>query len=215
MRIIVTCLLSGLLLAPSFQTAWGQRVLEEFSYDNLRFSGIGADIGVLDVSDLNRTGIGGIRVDAGFFAPRVRLLFGLSYARADYTSRELRRFEDRLRSLVDDPTNDFTIDMGDVTLTTVVADVDLQYLFPTIANTVFFYLGVGGAIHVQNADGDAIRGTFVEDALDSLDPGVNATATLEVGLSRNVRFTTEGRALATTNLTGLSLRFGLMYRVGP
>jgi len=67
-----------LSIIPSFHLS-AQGVLNQFSYDNLRFSGIQLDVGVLGASDLTGATVGGLRVDYGRIAPKVRLLLGLSY----------------------------------------------------------------------------------------------------------------------------------------
>src|ERR1051326_2738024 len=46
-----------------------QGVLNQFSYDNLRLSGIQVDGGILGASELTGTTVGGVRVDYGRIAP--------------------------------------------------------------------------------------------------------------------------------------------------
>ncbi|HMG18886.1 MAG TPA: hypothetical protein VK573_09190, partial [Gemmatimonadales bacterium] len=58
--------------------------MNQFSYENLRFSGIQLDVGVLGASGLTGATVGGLRVDYGRIAPRVRLLLGLSYFRSQF-----------------------------------------------------------------------------------------------------------------------------------
>src|SRR6266436_1692202 len=67
-----------LTIIPSFHLS-AQGVLNQFSYDNLRLSGIQLDAGLLGASDLTGSTVGGLRVDYGRIAPKVRLLLGLSY----------------------------------------------------------------------------------------------------------------------------------------
>ncbi|MGH7606908.1 MAG: hypothetical protein ACREME_06180, partial [Gemmatimonadales bacterium] len=89
-----------------------QGVLNQFSYDNLRLSGIQLDLGVLGASELTGAVVGGLRVDYGLIAPRVRVLLGLSYVRSEFDRAARTRFEQRIRALVDDPDSNFTVDVS-------------------------------------------------------------------------------------------------------
>ena len=91
---IVLVLLS---VIPSFRLS-AQGVLNQFSYDELRLSGIQLDVGVLGASELTGATVGGLRIDYGRIAPRVRLLLGLSYFRSQFDQNAQRRFEQRLDS---------------------------------------------------------------------------------------------------------------------
>src|SRR5258706_8522512 len=71
---LVLFLLSNI---PTVQLS-AQGVLSQFSYDNLRFSGIQVDLGVLGATELTGATVGGIRVDYGRIAPKVRLLLGVN-----------------------------------------------------------------------------------------------------------------------------------------
>src|SRR6266540_1016613 len=159
-----------------------QGVLNQFSYDNLRFSGIQADLGVLGASELTGATVGGLRVDYGRIAPRVRLLLGLSYFHSQLDQQARDRFERRLDSIVNPSTPDS------------------------------INLGPGVSIHLRNGGGAAINGTFVEDALDVITAGLNGTMGFEFNLSRMWRFSIDGRGMLSSGLKTVSLRTGIMYR---
>jgi len=190
---------------------WAQGVLNEFSYDNLRLSGIQIDAGVLGASDMMGTTVGGIRFDYGRIAPKVRLMFGLSYFRTQYANEARDRFERRLDSLVNPSTPD-TINLGEIRLSDVIGDVDFQLVFPQ-GRGITAYVGTGVSIHVRNGSGAAIDGTFVDDALDIITAGLNGTLGLEFNLSKAWRFTLDGRGVLSTGLRTASLRTGVMYRL--
>ena len=152
-----------------------QGILNQFSSENLRPSAVQVDVGPLGGNNILGTLTGGVRVDYGFVAPKVRVLLGLSYFHADLSSGARRRFADRLRSVVRDPTGDDTIDLGPITWSDVTADLDLQYMLPQ-EHAVTAYLGVGLGAHVRHGSGAAIDGTFVQDALNSVTAGLNAEA---------------------------------------
>src|SRR5207247_5107893 len=77
-----------------------QGVFNQFSYDNLRLSGIQLDAGLLGASDLTGSTVGGLRVDFGRIAPKVRLLLGLLYFHSQFVQRAIDRFERRRHSIV-------------------------------------------------------------------------------------------------------------------
>lgn len=201
--------LAALALTPAALGA--QAVLEQFSYDELRPTGLQADVGMLVSGDLENTIVGGLRFDAGRLAPRFRVLLGLSYFRSDFDVEATARFEQRLREIVIDPSGDDTISVGKVTWAHVVADADLQYvLVESAAGAVF----VGGGVSVQfrNGSGPAIAGTFVEDALDDIGAGLNGMVGGEVRLVGPWRGAAELRGVLASGLSSASLRVGVMYR---
>src|SRR5512134_3770463 len=93
----IACL-AALALAPAPASA--QAVLEQFSYDALRPTGLQVDAGVLISGDLENTLVAGVRLDGGRLAPRFRVLVGLSYFRSDFDASATARFEQRLRDIV-------------------------------------------------------------------------------------------------------------------
>ncbi len=198
-----------LLVAPAPAAAQG--LLDQFSYEGLRLAGIGVDVGVAWSDRLERDISGALRVDAGFLAPRVRPLLSLSYLRAEYAADEIAELEARLRDVVSDPTNDFAIAVGPITLTTLTVDLDLQYLLAT--GPVVPYVGLGLGVHLRNADGAAITGTIVEDGLEAVVAALNGSAGFEVELAPAVRFTTEVRGILASGLRAVALRGGFMYRL--
>ena len=198
-----------LSIIPSCQLS-AQGVLNQFSYDNLRFSGIQLDVGVLGASDLTGATVGGLRVDYGRIAPKVRLLLGLSYFHSQFGQQAIRRFERRLDSIVNPGTPD-SINLGRIALSDLIGDVDFQFVFPQ-GHGVTAYLGTGVSIHVRNGSGSAINGTFVEDALDVITAGLNGTMGFEFNLSSAWRFTVDGRGVLSSGLRTVSLRTGIMYR---
>ncbi len=197
-------------LPPYRLTAQG--VLSQFSYDSLGLSGIQADLGVLGASRLRGTVVGGVRLDYGRVAPRIRVLLGLSYFKGAFDRQATAELARRLRAIVSDPDSNFTIDVGRIQWSDLTADVDLQYVLPQ-GRTVTAYLGVGLSVHLMNGSGAAINGTFVEDALDGVSAGLNGTLGFEIATSPTWRFTVEARGVLATQLSTGSLRAGIMYRL--
>jgi hypothetical protein len=192
-----------LVLTPTPLVAQG--FFEEFSYEGIRLSGIGADGGVVLSNSLTTEPIGGIRVDLGTFAPTVRVVVGGSYFKGQFKEDRLREFEQRLEDLVGEP-----VDIGAITLSNIEVFLDLQYLLPRLGRFQS-YLGLGFGAHIRNGDGEAIEGTFVEDALSTVAAGLNGSVGLDVALIPQLSFTAEARGGLTSELRTLSVRGGLMY----
>jgi hypothetical protein len=95
----------------------------------------------------------------------------------------MQRFADSLRKSVSvaDPTQDFEIDLGRVSVKDVALDMDLRWQPRRFASTALRpYLSGGGGVHVLNAEGKAIAGTFVERALDNITAGIAAAAGVDL-----------------------------------
>lgn len=198
-----------LLLAPAPLAAQG--FLEGFSYEGLRFSGIGVDIGAVASDRLATEIIASLRVDYGLIAPRVRTLLGVSYFRSRFDDAEIEEFEQKLEGLVV-TTAPFSIDVGEVTWTDIAVDLDLQYLFAPRAQIVP-YAGVGIGVHFRDAAGAAVDGTFVEDALQTVAAALNVSAGVEVGIMPNLAFTIDTRGILSSGLLAGTLRGGFMVRL--
>jgi len=186
-------------------------VLDQFTYDSLKLSGLQLDLGALGASRLRGTVVGGARLDFGYVAPHVRVLLGLSYFKGEFNRKAIDELTRKLRSLVTDPDSNFTIDVGRITWSDLTGDVDLQYVFPQ-GRSLTTYLGLGASVHLRNGSGKAINGTFVEDALDGVSAGLNVTAGGDYVLGPRWRLTVEGRGVVSTDLSTVSLRAGVAYR---
>ena len=187
-----------------------QGVFNQFSSENLRPSALQFDFGPLGGNNIRGTMTGGLRLDYGFVAPKVRVLLGLSYFHADLSSQALRRYADGLRRVVNDPDQNYTIQLGNITWSDLTGDLDLQYVMPQ-GHAVTTYIGLGVGVHLRNGRGTAINGTFVEDALDQNTAGLNGTLGAEFGAKR-WRVTLDARGVLSSGLSTVSLRTGVMYR---
>ncbi len=202
----------ALLLSLFPATLSGQGFLDEFSYEGVRFSGIGLGVGGAVSNRLETTVTGAIRADFGRIAPHVRVLSGLSYFKADFKASEIAKFEQNLRDLVDDPTGDFEIDIGAVSWSDVEAALDLQYVLAASSGVTGF-AGAGIGIHLRNGSGPAIKGTFVEDALDGVDASLDLSLGGQIRLLENLYVTIDLRGVLSTDLLSAAALAGLMYRI--
>src|SRR3989454_9351664 len=175
-----------------------QGVFNQFSSENLKLSALQIDLGPLGGNNIRGTLTGGVRLDYGFIAPHVRVLLGLSYFRADFSSGARQRFAQRIKSVVTDPSGDDSINLGRMTWSDFAGDVDLQYVLPQ-GHAVTAYLGVGFGAHVRHGSGPAINGTFVQDALNEITAGLNGTIGAGIG-AKEWRGTLDDRGVLASGL---------------
>jgi len=199
-----------LLIIPT--TLSGQGFLDEFSYEGVRFAGVGFGVGAVFSNRLETAVTGAARADFGMIAPKVRVLLGLSYFQADFKANEIAKFEQNLRDLVNDPTGDFDIEIGTVTWSDLEAALDLQYV-ATLSPGIAGFAGAGLGLHLRNGWGQAIDGTFVEDALDGIDASLDLSIGGHIRLLPSLYFTIDLRGGLSTDLLTASAVGGFMYRV--
>ncbi len=186
-----------------------QGFLEQFSYEGVRFAGIGIDAGGVISNSLTAEPIGGVRIDLGLFAPRVRLMVGGSFFKGQFDAEQIAEFETRLEQLLVDCA--CTLDVGSVSMANVEVFADLQYLLRAVGR-VQPYVALGFGAHVRDGDGAAIDGTFVEDALDTVAAGVDAAVGFDVAILSRLAFLAEVRGGLTSELRTVSARGGFMLR---
>lgn len=187
-----------------------QEFLEQFSYEGLRFSGIAVEFGGILSNNITTRPIGGIRVDLGVIAPRIRVVVGGSYFKGDFKQERIAEFERRLEDVLAGCGCD-SISVGSITQSNIELYFALQYLVPA-AGRVRPYVGVGFSAHVRDGDGAVIDETFVEDALDTVAAGVDGAVGVDVAITPRVAVLAEVRGVLTSELQSASARGGLMIR---
>lgn len=199
------------LLGASHATAQDASVLERLGLDRLRLSGLGASYGFVKPSQIEDTEVIGVQADYGEVAPHWRVVFGVSYWGSRYTDAVVRRFADSLLAAVDDPTGDATVELGRVRASAIALTAEghwsprrgRPYLRP--------YLGGGFGAYAMNAEGRAISGTFLEDALDNVSAGVAAMAGADLFLAPNLSLGMQARYDLLSGGRFATLRASLSY----
>lgn len=205
----------GVALALAAAPAWGQG-LAEYDYEQLTLRGIGFDVGYMLPDKVENTVQYGMRFDLGYLGPGLRIVPRLGYFSSTMTSGEVFRLERRVAQLVfeQNPLQPLpAVDLGVVDWSAVTLGLDAHFVW-RVPFGVLTYLGGGFAAHFQNGDGDAIRGTFVEDLLDSTVAGFNAHAGLEIPLSRLVRIYGDARYEFAGDLRFPAFRSGIQLMIG-
>lgn len=199
-------------LALGAGPAFGQG-LADYDYENLRLRGVGVEIFYVSPSDLESTLGFGARLDLGFLGPRVRVAPRFAYWDSDVEEAELDRLAGRLEDLVQEQNPGQPrpeIDLGSVERDALVFGTDLHWL-PMVEEPVRPYLGLGAEVYVLDGEGEAIEGTFVEDALDLVTAGASALAGIEVDVQRGITLYGEVRGALVADVRNVSLTAGVAY----
>jgi hypothetical protein len=163
----------------------GQTTLADYDYENLSFRGFSLEGGYIWPTRTDPTYTLGLRVDLGYLGPGLRLVPGVSYWSSKMKDSEVMGFERKIDALVVDqlePGSEFAgVDLGTVDWSDLVLSLDGHFVW-SIPLDLLTYLGGGISLHIMNGEGNAITGTFVEDLLDSVNPGFNLHAGIEYPL---------------------------------
>lgn len=198
-------------------TPAGAQELADFDYENLSFRGIGLEVGWIEPTRVESTASYGVRLDLGYLGPGVRITPTVSYWSSRMQHGEVRELEQRLEELVDRESPGSapaSVNLGTIDWADLVIGLDSHVVW-ALPGPLLTFLGGGIAAHVQNGSGEAIRGTFVEDLLDSVTAGFNVHGGLEYPLSDGFRVYGTTRYEILGDLQYLELRAGLQFMFGP
>jgi len=201
-------------LAPAGLVA--QEDVADIDYENLTFRGIGIEVGRMWPNRVENTTSVGVRFDLGYAGPGLRILPSLSYWSADLESGEVAEFEDRIATLVARQTGGARppLDLGTIEYSDFAIGLDAQVVWE-VPFDLLTYGGLGLTAHIINGSGDAIDGTFVEDLIDSVEPGFNLHVGAEYPVTERTRLYTVGRYEVIPDLRYFQLRVGWQFMIGP
>lgn len=169
-------------------------LFERLSLDRLRFEALGLALGAIRPSKADPTASYTLLADYGEVAPGWRVLFTATYWNSNIRQRYLDVLADTLRNSITDPTGDYSLDLGRVRLSDIALVVDVQYAPARFAlGPLRPYVGGGFGAHVVNAEGAAINGTIVEQALDNITTGLALMAGGDLPLFRNLSVGAQAR----------------------
>ena len=161
------------LMALPATAAAGQDIAD-IDYEHLSFRGIGFEVGYLWPDRLEPTETYGLRFDLGYAGPGLRVVPSATYWTSPLRSREIVELADQLSELVAEQTGGPApaLDLGTIDYTDIALGVDVHVVWALPLDLLTFG-GFGVAAHVIDGKGDAIADTFVEDLIDSVEPGFN------------------------------------------
>ena len=184
--------------APTLARA---QTLADYDYENLQFRGLGLELGWVLPTKIEPVPSFGIRGDMGFVGPHVRITPGIRYWASTLRNRELQRLADQIVLLCERQAATecpALLDLGEVRRSDLELSADAHYVLDP-AGSVVFHAGGGLSLHLLNGRGEFIDGTFVEDLLDTVAPGVNLVIGAGVPLGK-IEIFAEGRAVLTSDI---------------
>lgn len=215
MNRIRTAFMASLLvlsLVPAAATGQG---LANYDYENLSFRGIGLDWGRIWPNKADPTSVYSMRVDLGFLGPAIRIMPSIHYWNSTLKRSEVDRVAARLSQLPTLQASGVTIDaddLGEIEWSALSLTVDAQAIW-TAPGHVFTFIGFGLGLHAMNGKGSSIDGTFIEDLLDTMTPGVAFMAGLEYEPTPVLRLYGEGRYTLQSEVRYPGMRFGAALMV--
>ena len=216
-RVLAASLLvtSALALALAPTAASGQDVAD-IDYEHLSFRGIAPEWGYVWPNRLEETQSYGVRVDMGYMGPGLRITPSVMYFSSRWKQGEVSEFSDRIADLVAEQTGGVPpdLDLGTIEYRDIAIGVDAHVVWEVPFDLMTFG-GLGVTAHIIDGDGPAINGTFVEDLLDSVEPGFNLHFGAEYPVTERMRLYTVARYEVMPDLQYLQIRAGWQFMFAP
>ena len=191
--------------------AQGQGSLfERLGIDKLRFTSLGLQVCRLNQHGIEHANSVSLQADYGEITAGWRVVFHATYWGSRFRDRNVRAYADSLRNAIDDTTGDAVVVLGDITVSDIALGADARRTFLPNA-WLRPYAGGGLAVHVVNADGRLIDGTFVERATDILAVGVAGTVGVSARLVPHIALEAQARYDFLSLARFGSLRIGASY----
>ena len=200
-----------LFAAPTLQ---GQDTGRVISIDSLQLTSLGVDVGGVRPAQSEPAPLLGVSADYGPLSKTLRLRLEASYWQSRLTDGVVKHYTDILSRVITDPSRDDVIVPSRVSLYDVTFGVGVRWQ-PLQATVVQPFAGGGVAMHVINAEGPLINGTFVERLFDSFSTGFFAESGVLVKPVKE--FGVEGRVRGdmVNGFRSVSARIGGVYYFSP
>lgn len=210
------CFLLGFLaclalfsVRPAAAQTW-----EDYDYENLEFRGVGLELGVVRPARVDAALSLGLRADLGYLGPNVRIFPGISYWSSTMRQQEVNRLSEQLQGvclrqrerLAECP----PLDLGQIRLSDLAFHLDGHYEWTETPLLLVPYAGLGVGVHLLNGRGEAINGTFIEDFLDGITPGLNLIGGLRVPITNSFDVIGEARYTLASEVRHGSINIGGM-----
>ena len=210
-----TVLIATAALGVGVSGASGQDIAD-IDYESLSFRGLALEYGYLWPDRVQETSSFGLRFDLGYAGPGLRVVPSIMYWTSPLNAGEIVEFRNRVQDLVAEQNGGVrpALDLGRIDYTDVAFGVDAQVVWELPLDVLTFG-GLGLTAHVMDGDGEGIRGTFVEDLLDSVEPGFNLHLGTEYPIRENMRLYANGRYEVMPDLQYVQVRVGWQFMWGP
>jgi len=180
--------------------------LAEYDYENLGLQAIGVDVVWVNAKDAQGAVGFGLRADLGYLGPHVRVVPRFAFWSADIDDQAVAKLESNLEAVCSGP--DCTIDLGKLKRDYWILGIDLQWT-PN-ADVFTPYLGAGADLYILNDSGQAIRGTFLDDAV--VTAGLSAVGGLQFDPGKHLRLYADVRGTLVTSASNVAVYAGVAYR---
>ena len=202
-------LLATLLPRPSAAQVSGT-IFERLNLDRLRLTALGVGFGSVTPSRAEPTKLYAIQADYGEIAPRWRVVFTATYWGTRFRDDVVKEFIDSLGSVITDPAGDDSMHTPRITESDIALSADVRWT-PKRSTVLRPFVGGGIGVHVINAEGKPIGGTFVESSLDTITTGVPALIGLDAVLRRRLSVGVQARYDLISAARFGSIRIGASY----
>jgi hypothetical protein len=204
--------LAGTLASPA-----AAQTLADYDYENLEFRGVGVDFGHIWADKVRNTGMYSVRIDLGYLGPGVRIIPSISYWSSEFTREHLDVLADRIHEATGAEVDGRPLtgeDLGRIRWSDISLSIDGHFVWNTPFRVLTF-VGAGFGLHALNGQGEAIRGTFVEDLLDDISASLAPLIGFEFEPLNRLRVYGEGRYTIMNSIQYLSARGGLQFMLSP
>ncbi|MEO7454796.1 MAG: hypothetical protein ABIY52_00945 [Gemmatimonadaceae bacterium] len=184
------------------------------TFDSLQLSALSLDVGRIAPSQSERATVFGIGADYGRLSRSLRLRFEGAFWESRLTDKVTATYLDSVRHSISDPSRDDAPVSSRVNLYDVSMGVGVRYL-PVIGTVIQPYAGAGIGVHVINAEGRLIDGTFAERLFDNIATGLFAETGVLVKPLPRIGIDARIRGDLVNAFRSLSLRAGGIYWFGP
>jgi hypothetical protein len=195
--------------------ARGQDVAD-IDYAYLAPRGVAPEFGYVWPNRVEPTQTYGLRVDMGYAGPGLRVTPSVTYWKSRLQQAEVDDFAGQVAQLVADRTGGAppSLDLGTIDYQDIALGLDAHVVWEVPLDLLTFG-GLGVTAHIIDGDGAVIQGTFVEDLLDSVEPGFNLHLGAEYPITNGMRLYAVGRYEVMPDLQYLQLRAGWQWMFGP
>lgn len=207
--------LTALGALAAFRPVAGQDIAD-IDYEYLAFRGFAVEVGYIWPDRVENTQSYGIRLDFGYAGPGLRVVPSVTYWTSPMQAAEITDFEERVRDLVAEQNGGVRpgLDLGTIDYTDIVLGLDAHIVWELPLDLLTFG-GLGLSAHIIDGDGAVIQGTFVEDLIDTVEPGFNLHVGAEYPVTNRMRIFTSGRYEVTPDLRYFQARVGWQFMTGP
>jgi hypothetical protein len=192
----------------------GQQLGNRITFDSLQLSALSIDVGSIRPRQVVPATIFGIAADYGKLSQSLRLRFEGSYWESRLKDEVTKAFTDSLHRVITDPSHDDAVVYSQVTMYDVTMGLSARWV-PLQTSLFQPFVGAGIGVHVINAEGPLIDGTFVERLFDNISTGLFGESGIQ--FKPLPRFGVDGRLRVdlVNGFRAVSARAGGVYYFGP